>query len=287
MNTHITRRLVVPALVLSALAASGLTHEELQWQGFGDRIIEFSGYRWRAKEGGIFGPGRNYFSGSGDNIRVDEKGRLHLRITQRDGKWYCPELALVDALGYGDYIFKTVGRVDRLDPNVILGLFLWEYQESYPSNDVYNGANEFDIEFGRWKNPQREPVQFACQPWQKSGNEHRYNLQLDSDDALSSHALLWHPSGMACRSWRGHNERPAPSDMIENWFYAGEDLPRLEAPRVHINFWCIEEPPSDLKEHEIVIAGFTFVPCASLVPPAPAPVPAETPRAWWEFWRAD
>ncbi len=279
MRGSVTSGLLL-ALAMTPFAAQALTHEELQWQGFGDRVVEFSGHKWRAKHGGRFGPGNNYFSESGENIRVDEKGWLHLRITRRDSKWYCPELVLVDALGYGDYIFKTVGRVDRLDPNVIFGLFLWEYQEDYSSNEVYNGANEFDIEFGTWKDPKRQPAQFACQPWQPPGNEHHFDIRIEGDDAKSSHAFLWHPSGIACRSWHGHRDVPPPSEMIHSWFYAGPHLPRPEAPRVHLNLWCIEEPPSDLQEHEVILAEFKFVPCSS----APATPPAARPKPWWKFW---
>ena len=263
------------ALSMTAPTAKALTHDELQWQGFGNRIIEFSGYAWRAKQGGLFGPGNNYFSESEDNIRVDEKGRLHLRITQRDGKWYCPELVLVNPLGYGDYIFKTVGRVDQLDRNVILGFFIWEYQESYLSNNVYNGANEFDIEFGRWKDPKRLPAQFACQPWQTQGNEHHFDLRLEGADAKSTHAFRWRPGAIDGRSWHGHREVPRSSEMVESWTYAGKDVPRLEAPRVHLNLWCIEEPPADRQEQEVVLSEFKFIPWAAHRHP------------WWMFWRRD
>jgi hypothetical protein len=273
------RRFTWLALILTTTVACAvrdpMAHERIQWDGFGTRIIEFGGFTWRAKNGGIFGPGANYFSESPENIWVDEQGRLHLRITKRGDRFYCPEIVLEQPLGYGDYLFKTVGRVDRLDSNLILGMFLWEYQESYQSNDVYNGANEFDIEFGTWKNPEGKPAQFACQPWHFPGNEHKFEIALEGEDAKSSHAFLWHPSGVACRSWHGHSDHPDPSEMIETWFYAGRHLPRPEAPRVHINYWCIEEPPSDGQEHEVIIADFKFVPCGE-------PVREETP--WWKFW---
>ena len=185
----------------------------------------------------------------------------------------------MDALGYGDYVFKTVGRVDQLDPNVILGLFLWEYQESYENNHIFNGANEFDIEFGTWKDSSRPPAQFVCQPWQTPGNEHRVNLQLHADNERSSHAFLWTPSGMACRSWLGHDDHPQDSMITHTWFYAGKDNPRLEAPRIHMNFWCIEEPPSDLQEQEVIIAEFRFIPAC------PPPNIESGGAPWWKVWR--
>jgi hypothetical protein len=244
-------------------------HEKLQWADFSDKVIEFSGYRWRMKSGGLYGPGNNYFSDSAENVWVDQKGWLHLRITRREDRWYCPEIVLEKTLGYGDYIFRTVGRVDDLDPNLILGFFLWEYQESYEGANQNNVANEFDIEFGTWKDPNRVPGQFICQPWNKNGNESHFQIKLRSNSSKTSHAFLWSPDAMNCRSWHGFSEQPFPSEIIHAWSYQGSDLPK-GSPRIHINFWCIEEPPSDLKEHEIIVAEFRFVPRDVTFRPSPS-----------------
>ena len=236
------------------------SHEKIQWTDFSDKIIEFSGFRWRMKSGGLYGPGNNYFSDSSENVWVDQKGWLHLRITHQGDRWYCPEIVLENALGYGDYIFRTVGRIDDLDPNIILGFFLWEYQESYEGADQYNVANEFDIEFGTWKDPNRLPGQFICQPWNKKGNESHFQIKLKSNSSKTSHAFQWGPDAINCRSWNGFSDQPFPSEIIHAWSYHGTDLPKNEFARVHINFWCIEEPPSDLKEQEVIVAEFRFVP---------------------------
>ncbi len=235
-------------------------HEKLQWRTFGARIVKFSGFNWRVKSGGRFGPGNNYFSDSKDNVWVDQSGRLHLRITRQGDKWFSAELAIEKVLGYGDYIFKTVGRIDLLDRNTVLGLFLWEYQENYAGSENSNVANEFDIEFSTWKQIGNKQAQFVCQPWQKSANIHRFYIAINPLDQTSSHAFLWTPEKMNCRSWRGHSDNPDSTLMVDTWVYRGNDLPKPESPRIHINFWCIEEPPSDLKEHEIIIAEFKFVP---------------------------
>ena len=48
-------------------------------------------------------------------------------------------------LGFGRYQFQVIGRIDQLDPNVVLGLF------KYPTPDVGpDGTNEIDIEFAQW-----------------------------------------------------------------------------------------------------------------------------------------
>ncbi len=50
--------------------------------------ITWSGYEWtvRSSRGATQGPGPNIFSDSRDNVFVDAKGDLHLRITQARGQ---------------------------------------------------------------------------------------------------------------------------------------------------------------------------------------------------------
>src|SRR6266568_3108242 len=106
------------------------------------RTIEFSGNQWVVKDGGEErrGPGPNYFSSSPENVWVDSQGQLHLKITNRNNRWYCAEVSLEKPLGYGTYEFFVNGRFDQLDPHVVDGLFLYE-----------DDAHEIDIEFGRWE----------------------------------------------------------------------------------------------------------------------------------------
>ena len=97
------------------------------------------------------GPGPNSFSASADNATVRADGSLRLAITQTGGQWRCSEVVVEDVLGYGTYRFKTRGRLDLLDPNVVFGLFLWEYADCYADEVMWwNPPNEFDIEFSRW-----------------------------------------------------------------------------------------------------------------------------------------
>lgn len=66
------------------------------------RIINFSGYDWTIKAG-VAGPGPNLFSDAEENVHVDTEGRLHLRISYRDGKWFCAEVVTNKSLGHGTY----------------------------------------------------------------------------------------------------------------------------------------------------------------------------------------
>src|SRR6267143_3612108 len=84
------------------------------------RTIEFSGYQWEVRPSGDGGPGPNHWDEN--NVSLDSHGYLHMKLTERDGEWYCSEVYLPQKLGFGLYQFSVIGRVDTLDPNVVLGL---------------------------------------------------------------------------------------------------------------------------------------------------------------------
>jgi hypothetical protein len=232
--------------------------DDIQWNDFpGGRTVTFSGYDWRVKGPGIFGPGPNRFSDGEDIVWVDGEGKLHLTVQNNFGNWYASEVALVDALGYGDYIFTTRGRLDLIDPNVVLGLFLWEYGPCYDGSYTWWGPyNEFDIEFSRWGTPGNDIGQFVCQPYDWPGNISRFDATFSSDE-ITSHAFRWLPDRVECRSWRGGPQDEATSVQIHAWTYTGPHIPRPEQPRVHMNLWHIDTPSSD---QEVVLESFTFVP---------------------------
>ena len=83
----------------------------------GARVISFSGYEWVVSTSGEekAGPGPNYFSDSRENVWVDDEGRLHLRITYREGRWNCARVELAKHTSYGKYVFYVSSRPDSLD----------------------------------------------------------------------------------------------------------------------------------------------------------------------------
>lgn len=110
------------------------------------RTLKFSGYEWEVRSAGLQGPGPNRWDP--ENVSVDSKGQLHLKITKVADEWRCAELTLKKRLGFGRYQFQVIGRIDQLDRNIVLGLF------NYPTPDVgKEGTNEIDIEFARWAAP--------------------------------------------------------------------------------------------------------------------------------------
>lgn len=248
----------------------GPTPEELQWMDFpGGRSLVFADRDWRVKGPGTYGPGPNVFGDGEECVWADADGRLHLTVRDVDETWVCTEIALEESLGYGDYVFTTRGRLDLLDPAVVLGLFLWQYAPCYePANAWWNPYNEIDVELGRWGDPANEIGQFVVQPWGEPGNLQRFDASF-ADDELASHAFRWLPDRADFRSWRGGPQDEATSEPIYAWSYAGPHLPRPDRVRVHLNLWLSAGAPSE--QQEVVVDTFTFTPAADVpvfVPPA-------------------
>ena len=108
-----------------------------------------------------------------------------------------------EALGYGDYILTTVGRLDLLDPQAVLGIFLWEYGPCWDDSYTWwNAFNEIDIEYSRWQNPSSDIGQFVAQPYDWPGNISRFDATFGEGE-VTSHAMRWLPDRVEYRVWRG------------------------------------------------------------------------------------
>ncbi len=236
------------------------TMDDMQCNDFpGGTTLNFSGRTWRVKGPGYYGPGPNSFTNSSNHVWVDGDDQLHLTVKQYGGTWNSTEVALVEPLGYGDYIFTTEGRLDLLDPDVVFGLFTWQYGPCWDDSYLWWGPyNEFDIEFSRWGDPYSDIGQFVAQPWDWPGNVDRFDATF-SEGEITSHAIRWLNDRVECRSWRGGPFDEAPGNMIHEWTYSGPHVPRPEQPRVHINLWQINGvAPSSAQE--VVLDAFTFFP---------------------------
>ncbi|HET9328679.1 MAG TPA: FlgD immunoglobulin-like domain containing protein [Candidatus Eisenbacteria bacterium] len=247
------------------------TLEERQWLDFpGGRTLDFSGRTWRVKGPGYYGPGPSQFCDGSSCVWLDTDDRLHLTIKRIAGTWYSTEVALVDPLGYGDYIFTTVGRLDLLDPAVVLGFFLWQYGPCYdPGNAWWNPYNECDVEFSRWGTAGSDVGQFVTQPYNYPGNASRFDATF-ADGERTSHAFRWLHDRIEFRSWRGGPLDESPASLIHSWTYSGVHIPRAEQPRAHMNMWQFNAAPST--NQEVVIEEFRFVPheVVGVLPDLPA-----------------
>jgi hypothetical protein len=235
------------------------TVEDAQWGDFpSGRTVTFAGRTWRVKGPGTYGPGPSSYGATADFVWVDTGGRLHLTIRKVVNTWYSTEVTLEEALGYGDYIFTTRGRLDTLDPRAVLGLFTWEYGQCYDAGYLWwNPYNEVDVEISRWGVAGNAMGQFVAQPWDWSGNLDRFDAAY-SDGEVTSYAFRWLANRVEFRSWRGGPGDEAASLPIHSWTYTGPHIPRPESPRVHMNLWRFDGAP--VTNQEVVIDAFTFVP---------------------------
>lgn len=235
------------------------TIDDQQWMDFpGGRSAEFAGWTWKVKGPGWYGPGPSNFSHLPESVWVDDDNRLHLSIKYLNGNWQSTEVVLEDALGYGDYVFTTLGALDQLDVHAVLGLFIWQYGPCWDNGYLWwNPYNEIDVEFSRWANSGNEIAQFVAQPYDWPGNIDRFDASFGVDE-LSSHAFNWLADRVEFRSWRGGPEDESPENMLHEWVYTGPHIPRPEQPRVHMNLWQFDGPPAT--EQEVIIDDFSFVP---------------------------
>lgn len=215
-----------------------------------ERIIEFSGYEWivRTSDDTRVGPGPNFFSDSEENVWVDEDGRLHLKIVQRGGVWYCSGIILRQSLGYGQYVFYLSSDLSTLDQNVVGGLFTY-----------LNDEEEIDIEFSKWSDPDNQDAQFAVQPSDLPGNKERYDLNLSTP--LSTHAFNWQADSIEFVSLQGHGLTTNEDALIHKWTYRGSSIPQSRAAeRLRINLWLFRgQVPSDAREHELIVEKVEFI----------------------------
>jgi len=208
--------------------------------------IQFSGHEWAVKAGVSLGPGPNYFSSNNDNVWVDDQDRLHLKITKRDGKWYCAEVYQIQSLGYGTYTFQLSSRVDLLNKNVVGSPFIYR-----------DDTHELDVEFSRWGVESGPNSQFVVQPYYNPGNREQFSMSLLND--ASTHIIKWKSDGVSFKSAQGHYLSPPAGQVIHEWEYTGGDVPSESDELVHSNLWLLDgQAPSDGREAEMVIQGFTF-----------------------------
>lgn len=263
---------VLPQALYSVASAYAKTHRDCCPE------INFAGYRWKIKAPYcLAGPGPNMFSC--DNVRLDSDG-LHFKISYKNSKWTCAEAYIDNYLGgYGQYIFNIKGRVDLIDPNMVVGLFTWD-------NDYANYFRELDIEFSKWSDAQNPAnAQFVAQPWSVPENIFRFNVALsDTEDELTV-ILCWQNSYADFAVYKGIYTNTFPSNkLISRWKYSGASLPQPGNEHIRVNFWLNEgRSPGDNIEREFVLKNFIYLPDCNL-PQSPTPTPiGQNPATGWKI----
>lgn len=239
-------RLLVGAVLAASLASAAQAKP---------RTIVFADHSWTVRESGKGGPGPNHWRAQ--NVWLDDNGYLHLKITQKNGVWYCAELQTTDAMGFGTYQFWLDTPVNAFDPQVVLGLFDYTTPEVGP-----DGTNEIDIEFSRWGNPKWPNGAYTVFPAKTGKPDTSQTFELTDASAESTHRFSWTSSSVAFESLAGHQN--GDTGRYEAWTFAPKNskvlVPQTPIP-VHLNLWLAKgRPPIDGQEVEVVIRSFTFTP---------------------------
>jgi hypothetical protein len=203
-------------------------------------IVQFSGYQWRLRDAPSGRGGRNIYSPS--NIRVDEKGAMHLHISKADADWSCAETSMIRNLGYGAYEFVVRG-LEGLEPAAVFSMFTYDYASGAQHN------REMGIELSRWGSPTKKNAQFVIQPYYVAANVHRF----DVPNAVLTFSLDWQRDRAAFRTKRG------AATVAEHVFTAGVPTPGIESMRVA--FFIYRKAEVKLQHPmEVVIERFTYFP---------------------------
>lgn len=265
--------------ILFAIAGCQQSDPEDVLGRIGD-VVYFSGYEWDVKiyENAQQGPGPNWFSGLYEDVWVDEKGYLHMSISNRDGRWWASEVVGRDNIGYGTYTWVVQGDLENIPENIVLGLFSWD------NNSFQEAANsEVDIEFAKWGDTAtNKTLHYSVQPvsFGPVYPERTYAAETPAGSLIgvSTHSFLWTDTIIIWKSYTG--EGINPNNQIAEWSFTLDNPARVKnenglssdpviipgpgaTTNARINFWImpwISPAPTDQSEHEVVIRSFTYTP---------------------------
>lgn len=224
------------------------------------RSIQFSGYEWSVKDSNnsITGPGNNYFSDSASNIWIDAAGRLHLKITKRDGRWYCAEVVSVDSFGFGTYRAFLESSCDALDIAAVLVAFTWNDDGPYTYREI-------DIEISRWNNgSDYNNAQFVVQPWEPAGHLTRYRVPPELGS--TTHSLVWSSNRIDFATHAGEFAPSRPfGEPVAAWTFQQSGAPQAGGENYRFNLWLADNNGSSSgNDIEVVINRFLFIPESAL-----------------------
>lgn len=207
----------------------------------GSRTVSFSGYTWNVKNS-YMGPGPNWWTDDANDVYVDSNGALHLSVINRNNIWYSSEVYLPSSLGYGTYTFTTNSNVDSFDPNLVLGLFMYQ-----------DDTHEIDIEYSRWGYANGTNLGYSVQPYYIKGNNYTLNLALDRNVPVVNE-INWQPEKITFKISQN-------GATLNEWTYTGTNNFVPGSERLDINFWLMKGlAPINGQNAEVTINSFNFTP---------------------------
>jgi hypothetical protein len=217
-------------------------------------VIAFAGYNWRIVDG-FSSPGENYYSTN--CVWVDTNGWMHMKLKQINGVWRCPFLEGPQALGFGEYRWYTGTALERLDSNLVVGLFTYAQEPVYGTNQ-----NEVDIEISHaFEGTETNCLLYTVQPYTLPGNGYQHPLETTNE--LVTHRFIWRPDRIDWLSYYGHTPEPPldTNQILAGWRFAGRGIPIETNERTYMNLWlCFTNAPADTQHVEMIVRDFHFIP---------------------------
>jgi hypothetical protein len=210
------------------------------------KILNFSGYQWRATAGPSFRAGsRNFFDPA--NVWTDERGALHLRVSGSPGKWGGAEAKLTRSLGYGIYSFQ-LRDVSHLEPSALLTLVTWD------GVGTESTRRELDVELGRWGSPENTNVNYVVQPYYVPANFVAFRLP----PGAYTYSFRWEPGQVTFSTVAGSGNT---GGRVINRHVFTSGVPSPEGKSVRIGLYVFHQGKIPLKnENEVVIDKFEYLP---------------------------
>jgi hypothetical protein len=183
---------------------------------------------------------------------VDANGKLHLRITHRNGQWLCSEVILAEEHAYGAYSFTldTPPKNIKDALNAVLGAFVWN------DDDAAHNHCEIDFELSPWGQRNEKLGQFVIQPHTNPRNIVRFDIAKAL--APTTHVFTWSLDRVECASFKGSGAKRRA--FFHHTFTQGVP-PDTRGTNARINLWLFGgKPPTNNQELEIVFSRFDFKP---------------------------
>lgn len=183
--------------------------------GWSASRLQWGGHTWERRQShALDGAGPNRWSE--DGVKVQPDGSLSLTLKPQGSHWYAAEVRTDLPDGYVDVKVRLEGPLGRLDPNVVVGAFVYRRDSS-----------ELDVELAQWGVPHADRAQFVVAPALPASRIQRFALpaQLQWLDA----GIFWRPNAVAFKMLGAGVQR--------SWRYEGTPRPWPDHHALHINLW--------------------------------------------------
>ncbi|TRX62371.1 glycoside hydrolase family 16 protein [Carboxylicivirga sp. M1479] len=209
-----------------------------------ESIIEFSGFLWHKKEQySKVGPGPNYFGLHKNNVIIDKKGRLHLKVKRHKGAWSCAEISTDSILKEGKYEVSFYCSRAKMPSNLVLGLFLYD-KKNAPS------YNEVDFELSKWNKAESMNAQYVVYN-DTSLCVKRFDLSFLKQETKLTF-LINSDSITVSSSWLDDRRLIYKSTFVRPTTFEPRQL------RFRMNLWLIDSVTNRLNPFDVIITSFDY-----------------------------